>query len=570
MDLKPFPRFESRRVKRLDGIWKFSFLGDVSAEECDLAQIRFHETLPVPSSFDAFPDYAGKRGLAVYQTTFRSFRERTIEIEFEGAGLWTQAFLDRVSSPPHGCGYAKFFRTWQNVEPGEHILTVLVDNRFDFNRIPLHEIYFDFYQWGGITRSVWMHEIPAQHIASVRVETLNIHKREIGIDINLGGAHLGTQTLRLFCDGELFEERTVECGERHFSFSHVLADASLWDCSRPELHLIRVTFGEDDMIVRFGIRSISVAGTQLLLNEKALTLLGFNRHESHPEFGSALPLSLLATDLMWLRRMNCNFVRGSHYPQDQRFLDLCDEAGILVWEEGLGWGQTPTQLQAPNFQVSHEMMIQEMVGASFNHPSIICWGFLNEAATNREEIRPIMEATVKAIRTLDRSRLLTYASMFPMDDRYFELVDVVSVNLYPGWYGCLDHPAPLDLIRPRLQDTSTHLCKAYGKPVVISEIGCEALYGWRDDLDGFYTEAYQAEYLRRAISEIMDHPHIAGIAIWHFSDARSYSSGRAISRPRAFNNKGVLDEYRRPKEAVKVVTSLFGEARSRPSSGSSR
>lgn len=37
-----------------------------------------------------------------------------------------------------------------------------------------------------------------------------------------------------------------------------------------------------------------------------------------------------------LRELGVNYVRGAHYPQDQRFLDLCDEAGILVWEETLG------------------------------------------------------------------------------------------------------------------------------------------------------------------------------------------------------------------------------------------
>ncbi len=558
MGHKPFPRFEKRRVTCLDGNWDFAFLGDVSAENISPDLVDFSNTLPVPSAFDSFPDYAGMRGLAAYQTTFCTLHVGTLEIEFEGAGLWAQAFVDSVPSSPHDCGYSKFFRTWENVGPGEHTLTVLVDNRFDFCRVPLHEGYFDFYQWGGITRSVWVHEKPERFIQSIHVATIDIESREIGITVSLGGRFDGVHVLQVFCDGSLFCEIPVPGGQDVISLSHTLHDAALWDCSSPELHLIRATLGDDDMIVRFGLRSVSVSGSQLLLNGEPVTLLGFNRHESHPQFGPALPLSLVAADVMWLKRMNCNFVRGAHYPQDQRFLDLCDESGILVWEEGLGWGQKAEQLGAPQFESAHRNMIHEMIEASFNHPSVICWGFLNEAATNCEEIRPLMESTVRQIRELDFSRPITYASMFPKDDCFFDLVDIVSVNLYPGWYGCLDNSAPLELIRPAIRDVAAFLYKAHGKPVIVSEIGCEALYGWRDALNGFYTECYQGEYLKEAILEVIENPNIIGIAIWHFSDARTYSGGRAITRPRAFNNKGVLDEYRRPKESVGVVSQLFG------------
>lgn len=77
-------------------------------------------------------------------------------------------------------------------------------------------------------------------------------------------------------------------------------------------------------------------GQQLLINNQPVHLLGFCRHESHPQFGHTQPEALLVSDVQQLRAMGCNFVRGSHYPQDLRFLDLCDEAGICVWPEGDG------------------------------------------------------------------------------------------------------------------------------------------------------------------------------------------------------------------------------------------
>ena len=80
-------------------------------------------------------------------------------------------------------------------------------------------------------------------------------------------------------------------------------------------------------------RQIEVKGKKLLLNGNSLRLRGFNRHEDHPQFGNALPLEAVANDLERFREMGCNFLRTSHYPNDMRMLDLCDEMGICVWEE---------------------------------------------------------------------------------------------------------------------------------------------------------------------------------------------------------------------------------------------
>lgn len=546
----------------MDGLWDFAFLGDVDPSSVNIELLAFDQRIPVPSSFDSLPAYAGQRGLAAYRTSFSTSEAEIVEIEFEAAGFWAQPFLDGRSAGSHACGYSKFARNWPAVFCGTHTLVVLVDNRFDFSKVPLHESYFDFYQWGGITRSVWAHEKPAFFIESVNVITRNLPAREIEVSVRFGGTSEDVQEVAVYCDEVAVATRCLDSDATRLCLTHCLSDSQPWDCAHPELHILRVVVGDDDMIIRFGIRTICVSDGRVLLNNEPLKLFGFNRHESHPQFGCSLPLTLLASDVMWLKRMNCNFVRGAHYPQDQRFLDLCDEAGILVWEEGLGWGQKAEQLQAPHFESAHRNMIHEMIDASFNHPSVICWGFLNEAATNSEDIRSIMESTVRLIRELDCSRLVTYASMFPKEDCYFDLVDIVSVNLYPGWYGCLDNPAPLELIRPSMRDVAAFLYKAHGKPLIISEIGCEALYGWRDPLNGFYTEHYQGEYLQEAILEVIENPEITGIAIWHFSDARTYSSGRAISRPRAFNNKGVLDEYRRPKESMGVVSRLFASAES--------
>ncbi len=110
----------------------------------------------------------------------------------------------------------------------------------------------------------------------------------------------------------------------------------LWSPEEPNLHRVEVA----GVGARFGIRQVGTANRRITLNGKPIYLKGVCRHEMHYEFGSTTPKQLMYEDLMNLKDLGCNFVRGVHYPQCEAFLDLCDELGILVWEESLGGGTT--------------------------------------------------------------------------------------------------------------------------------------------------------------------------------------------------------------------------------------
>jgi beta-glucuronidase len=191
---------------------------------------------------------------------------------------------------------------------------------------------------------------------------------------------------------------------------------------------------------------------------------------------------------------------------------------------------------------------------------VALWGFLNEGASHKPESRAIYERLATTLRALDSTRLVTYASMHPLDDLNLDLVDVVSINCYPGWYAQdKELVAPSDEIVPRLDAIRASLEKRGfgGKPFLVSEIGAGAIYGWRDPLHAHWSEEYQQEYLREVCEEVVKNPAIAGVALWQFCDGRTYASARALMRPRAFNNKGTLDEYRRPKLAYGTVRRIF-------------
>jgi hypothetical protein len=81
--------------------------------------------------------------------------------------------------------------------------------------------------------------------------------------------------------------------------------------------------------------------------------------------------------------------------------------------------------------------------------------------------------------------------------------------------------------------------------------------GWQDSFHGFFTEDYQAKYLGIVVEGFLETSGIAGLAILHFSDARTYRGGRGLMRPRAFNSKGIFDRYRRPKRAVEKIRGLM-------------
>jgi beta-glucuronidase len=308
---------------------------------------------------------------------------------------------------------------------------------------------------------------------------------------------------------------------------------------------------------RFGLRTVSVKGNRIHLNGRPLTLNGFCRHEAHPQFGPALPHAQLVQDLQLMKSIGTNFVRGSHYPQDQRFLDLCDEMGMLVFEESLGWGQKADHFEWEAFRSACEEQTRLMVRNSINHPSVILWGFLNEGESDHPSSDLIYPILANAIRKEDDSRLVTFASFRPWNDRHFDLVDVVAINLYPGWYAPPESgPRPLDDIgevMERLEKALSENPDADGKPLFMSEIGAGAVYGWRDPLHAHWSEEYQSDLIDIVLSELEARPAYCGVTLWQYCDCRTFANSYALKRPRAFNNKGLYDEYRRPKLAVEVV-----------------
>ncbi|MFD0672445.1 glycoside hydrolase family 2 protein [Cohnella sp. GCM10027633] len=563
--IRLFEQHRVRKQKELEGLWDFAPV-DAIADVPDAYPYR----LPVPGCWESHPDFLRYRGRGVYRTTVTVAERSALRLVFKGVSHTAHVYWDGELIADHYNAYTAFEAIVRNAMPGEHELRVHVDNTFG-EHSGLH-IPNDYRTYGGIIRPV-----AAESLPDLWIERLSFTPKrapegweaEIAVWIRNGSDRGAVASVR----GELagleldFGEIPVPAGgtasvSRAFAFP----GAEPWSHERPKLYALeaRLHDGEDDrllddLIERVGFRSVRVAGDRLLVNEKPVVLRGFNRHEDHASVGAALPLQLMAQDIDWLERLGCNCVRTSHYPNDERFLDMCDERGLYVWEESHARSLTLEQMSHPKFASQSEDCIREMVEQHRNHPSIVVWGLLNECASNTEEGRTHFEAQFRQLRGLDGSRPLTYASCHVFADRCLDLADIVSFNLYPGWYNPETVEEFYGLLRPWVDANG-----GAGKPFLVSEFGGEAPYGFRDPGAAKWSEEYQAKLMGESLDYYLSRPEICGTLVWQFGDNRvdeefpSFAS-RAGNR----NNKGVFDAYRRPKLAVEAIRTRFEAAAAR-------
>lgn len=167
--------------------------------------------------------------------------------------------------------------------------------------------------------------------------------------------------------------------------------------------------------------------------------------------------------------------------------------------------------------------------------------------------------------------LVTFACHRPARDIAHEKTDVIAYNAYPGWYSYQPKAGTAEEMRRSIAachgEIVARFREKYGdeRPILVSESGVKADYGAHDPRGrAQYTEDYQAEYTRAMLEEVFANPEIAGIAIWQYSDAKTYTRRHAVhARSYGVNTGGLYDLYRRPKMAVDVVRELFWASRAK-------
>ena len=546
--IRLFEQHKIRKQKELDGIWHFQ------TEEGKTYSVS------VPGCWEQNPKLVNYRGKGTYIRKIHVSEKTNIRMEFKGVSHTADVFFDDAFVVHHYNAYTAFSGIVKDVAAGEHVIRVEVDNSFS-EASALH-VPNDYYTYGGFNRTVVLEEIPDLYIRNVHfepyrdkdtwkarirvdVENLSNEKREADIRITLAD--------KTFCKKGIFKSNSVVCVEFMESFENVKE----WFALKPELYLLGVELKcggavIDDLIDRVGFREVSIEGRKILVNGKRVFLKGFNRHEDYGTLGSAVPFQVMLQDLDMMREMGSNAVRTCHYPNDERFLDLCDEQGLLVWEENHARGFDLDRMMNPNFDRQCKDCIDEMIYQHFNHPSIVIWGILNECASETEIGREKYRMQYDQIKSLDTSRPTTSATCRHFKDICLDLPDVVSFNMYSGWYE--DIP-----VKEKHEKEMTWIDSVSGKekPVIVSEFGAAAMYGFRDRGHCKWSEERQADIIRENLEVYKEDDRLTGTFIWQFADCKVTEEEWFATRVRCHNNKGVVDEYRRPKEAYDVVKEWF-------------
>lgn len=560
--IRLFNHLPKRNRQSLDGLWQFAIdpekQGLQNGWQNGLASDA--RTVVVPSCWNHEPELYHYEGTAWYSTAFTTTGE-TVQLMFHAVTGKADIYVDGQHVTSHYGGFTPFDVVLGNLTPGRHVLAVAVDNTHDtLNTIPLARV--DWFHYGGIIRSIELHELNDAWIKDHKIDyTLNESMTSASLSISLQIESLHpkerTDTLRVLMGGNVLYEKEIHLhGETNIHLDRIeIEKISLWDIGQPNLYEITMDIGCDSVTERMGFRDIRVSGQTILLNGKEIYLKGVNRHEDHPDWGFAVPFKLNKKDMDIIKQLGCNTIRGSHYPNSKAFLDLCDQEGILFWEEIPVWGYPEEALQNPLVQDRAEAMLQEMILRDYHHPSIFVWGLHNEIDTRTQAGYRITERLAQKARSLDKSRPITFATHYPMDDMCLPFADIISVNKYNGWYeGDLNSWEEfLASFEERLNSIGQH-----DKPIIMSEFGAGAIYGETSFESPKWTENYQEKYFKYTLTLFRKHPKIAGSYIWQYCDIRT-AREMELYRPRSFNNKGIVNEYRKPKLAYWTVQKLYHE-----------
>lgn len=590
-----YPReSESREVKSLDGVWNFRLSSHWDPDEGfnkkwfqqPLSQTGPVIPMPVPSSFNDVTQNKTVRdfvGWAWYDVEFFAPahwdrpNQGRVFLRFGSAHYEARVYLNGLSVAAHVGGHLPFAAevTGALHYGRKNLLTVAVNNTLseetippgtlfqpdDPNRYPAGyyrlDVPFDFFNYAGIHRSVVLFTTPAFYIDDVLLETRNATEEMAVVDFKIQVANAGWAAMTK-CKVTLLDDRGREFGSSTGACngSLVVHRPKLWwpvgMHSEPGYLYtakLEVTgLGASDVYYqKVGLRTVRVAGKQLLINDQPFYLLGFGKHEDSDIRGKGLDLALVVKDFNLIHWLGANSFRTSHYPYAEEIMDQADAQGIAVIDES-----PAVELRSFDDAMleQHKERMQELVLRDRNRPSVILWSLANEPKSNKPEAGSYFARLADFVRKLDPTRPVTAALNKKYDqDKAGDHLDVIMHNNYPGWY---DDTGSTDVIVPQILDEYEHMWERYRKPIMISEYGAGSVAGLHADPAFVFTEDYQTEAFgrfHRAFDELRARGFFFGEHVWNFAD---FMTAPAVGRVYG-NRKGILTRNRQPKAAAKVI-----------------
>ncbi len=460
---------ESEYYKSLNGNWRFKWVRKPAERPKKFYNIHYDvstwDEIPVPSNWQMYgygiPIYTNSK----YPYSIQRKNIPSIDHEYNPVGSYRIEFSipeywkDRQIFIHFG-GVKSAFYIWVNgkkvgysqgsMTPAEFNITKFLN---DEKNILAVEVYRwsdgsyledqDMWRFSGIFRDVFLFSTPKLHLRNffiscdfdneyknselkVKTKIRNYSNRLIE-NVRLEIKVLDTQNIPISADPLLSERifRIEPLDEIKLNLRVNVDNPDKWSAELPSLYTIIFTLINDSNEIieiehcKFGFRKIEIKNSQIYINGCPILFKGVNRHEHDPDYGRAIPYSRMLQDIKILKQYNINAVRTSHYPNDPRWYDLCDEYGIYVIDEcnlethGL---RRKIPASRPEWTNACVDRMVSMVERDKNHPCIFMWSLGNEAGYG-ENFKKMKEAALK----IDATRPFHYEG-----DPKLEVSDVFS------------------------------------------------------------------------------------------------------------------------------------------------
>ena len=393
--------------------------------------------------------------VGIYRREFtlpKGWDGRRVTINFDGVDsayyVWINGKLAGFSKVPH---MPAEFDITALVEPGENVVAVKVYKWSDGSYLEDQ----DMWRLSGIFRDVYLLGTPKTHVRDIIADATLDGKYADGI-LNVRCEVIGETAghavkARLMKDGEIVEEKcAAAAAETAFEFN--VPAVKKWTAETPELYTLLVILEAEGTLtevqrVDVGFKKVEIRDQALWVNGRMVKLKGVNRHDTDSELGHVTPIDKLILDIEQMKKHNINTVRTSHYPNDPRWLSLCDKYGLYVVDEAdlechgmsvlaraqgqvefhsreefMAFRHSPENpwnflSDSPEWTAAYVDRATRMVGRDRNHASIIIWSLGNESGYGQNH-----QHMKDAILAIDKSRPIHYEG-----DRTFKTTDISSV-----------------------------------------------------------------------------------------------------------------------------------------------
>ena len=475
---------------------------------------------------------------------------KKVLLRFDGVYSYARVWVNGKFVRDHHGG----FTSWdcditENVTPGQTAwVTVGVTDRAD--EISYASNYAKHYV-GGILRSVKLVVLPAIHVSRLHVETdFDSSYRDARLKVMATVVSHGGRDVKLnvHLTDPLGQSVSLNPSSVAFSADKLEAFVEIpvsspmkWDAEHPNLYtlgaeLIVQKSSVEKLERKIGFRKVERRKNKLYVNGDAVKLRGVCRHDTHPLWGRMTSPEQDERDAILLRDANVNFVRSSHYPPTESFLEACDWHGIYVEEESAvcfvnaEWSVTRGGTESnPEFASRYMNQFTEMIERDRSHPCVIFWSLGNESAWGsnfqKEHDYAKQEDTTRPI-------IFSYPGTVPPG---MDCYDLFSEH-YPEVGGDLTSK---DF--PKLNDEYAHI-SCYNTETLKRDPGVRNY--WGHSLKRFWENCYTAD-------------GCLGGAIWAGFDEVFMLPGSPVG----YGEWGIVDGWRRPKPEYWLTKKAYSPVR---------